>query len=191
MSPLDVFFRDKGIFVFFAREGEGQYHACNAYAYIQKISHFHALFYKDHLLSFSAQRKNIIFSGKKKYHLSRYYKKDRVQVQISWKDHLFKTVGKRKYGFPCSAINDPNTIETKFIFETIVLFNLSLFLSASPLVLHYQNLALIGFSLLFPDFELPNLPVLVFESFLVSCSSKYCFTVCREMQSLSLFSWSN
>ena len=77
-------------------------------------------------------------------------------MRFFWKEHLFKTFGKRKYGFPCSAINDPNTIETKIIFETIVLFNLSLFLSASPLVLHYQNLALIGFSLLFPDFELPN-----------------------------------
>ena len=48
-------------------------------------------FYKDHPLSFSAQRKNIIFSGKKKYHLSRYYKKNRVQVLISWKDHRFRT----------------------------------------------------------------------------------------------------
>ena len=48
-------------------------------------------FYKDHPLSFSAQRKNIIFSGKKKHHLCRYYKKNCVQVRISWKDHLFRT----------------------------------------------------------------------------------------------------
>ena len=58
MSPLGVFFR--GIFIFLPG---GQCHARNAYAYIQKISYFHALFDKDHLLSFSIQRKNIIFSG--------------------------------------------------------------------------------------------------------------------------------
>ena len=33
--------------------GGGQCHACNAFAYIQKI-YFHAFFDKDHLLSFSA-----------------------------------------------------------------------------------------------------------------------------------------
>ena len=57
MSPLGVFFR--GIFIFLPG---GQCHARNAYAYIQKI-YFHAFFDKDHLLSFSIQRKNIIFSG--------------------------------------------------------------------------------------------------------------------------------
>ena len=62
----------RGIFVFLSG---GQCHACNAYAYIQKVSYFHAFFDKDQLFSFSAKRKNIIFSGKKKYHLSRYYKK--------------------------------------------------------------------------------------------------------------------
>ena len=91
ISTLGVFFRDKGIFVF---SPVGQCHACNAYAYIQKIPYFQALFDKDHLLSFSAQRKTIIFSGEKKHHLSRYYKKDRVQVRISWKDHLFRTFEK-------------------------------------------------------------------------------------------------
>ena len=48
-------------------------------------------FYKDHPLSFSAQRKNTIFSGKKKHHLCRYYKKNCVQVRISSKDHLSRT----------------------------------------------------------------------------------------------------
>ena len=86
--PLGVFFRSKGIFVFLPG---GQCRVCNAYAYIQKISCFRAFFDKDHLLSFSAKRKNIIFSGKKKYHLSRYYKKDHVQARIFWKDHLFRT----------------------------------------------------------------------------------------------------
>ena len=87
MIPLGVFFRDKGIFVFLPG---GQCHACDAYAYIQKIPYFQAVFDKDHLLSFSGQRKNTIFSGKKKYHVSRYYKKDRVQGWISWKDHILR-----------------------------------------------------------------------------------------------------
>ena len=55
MPPLGVFFQGKAIFVFFA--GGRQCRACNAYAYIQKISYFHAFFDKDHLLLFSAQRK--------------------------------------------------------------------------------------------------------------------------------------
>ena len=88
ISTLGVFFPDKGIFVFLP---VGQCRACNTYAYIQKIAYFHVLFDKDHLLSFSAQRKTIIFYGEKKYHLSRYYKKDRDQVRIFWKDHLFRT----------------------------------------------------------------------------------------------------
>ena len=33
-------------------------------------------------------------------------KKDHVQVQIFWKDHLFKTFGKRKYGFSCSVTSN-------------------------------------------------------------------------------------
>ena len=41
----------------------GEYHICNIYTYIQKISYFHVFLEKDHL-SFSVQRKNIIFSGK-------------------------------------------------------------------------------------------------------------------------------
>ena len=90
ISPLDVFFRGKGIFVFLPGAG-GQYRACNVYAYLQKIPYFHAFFDKNLLLSFSAQKKNIIFSGKNKYYLSRYYKKDRVQARISWKDHLSRT----------------------------------------------------------------------------------------------------
>ena len=87
MSPLGVFFWGKGIFV--SLPG-GQCRTCNAYAYIQKIPYFHAFFDKNHL-SFFAQRKIIIFSGKNKYHLSRYYKKDRVQARISWKDYLSRT----------------------------------------------------------------------------------------------------
>ena len=41
----------------------GEYHICNIYTYIQKISYFHVFLEKDHL-PFSDQRKNI-FSGKK------------------------------------------------------------------------------------------------------------------------------
>ena len=68
-----------------------------AYAYIQKTRYFHAFFDKDHLLSFSAKRKNIIFSGINKYHLCRYFKKDRVQAQISWKDYFPEHLNKMSY----------------------------------------------------------------------------------------------
>ena len=33
----------------------------------------------------------MIVSGKRKYHLLRYYKKDHVQARIFWKDYLFRT----------------------------------------------------------------------------------------------------
>ena len=52
------------------------------------MSYCHIYFEKDHL-SFSVERKNIIFLGKKEIHLSRYYKTYRIPVQFSWKDHLF------------------------------------------------------------------------------------------------------
>ena len=80
MSPIGVLFRDKVIFVFFAGGDGGGEEGNVAYAYTQKTPYFHAFFDKDHLLSFSAKRKNIIFSGKNKYHLCRYHKKDRVQA---------------------------------------------------------------------------------------------------------------
>ena len=35
--------------------------------------------------------------------LSRQYKKDHIPAWLFWKDHLFRTSGKRKYGFPCSV----------------------------------------------------------------------------------------
>ena len=82
-----------------------------AYAYRQKIPYFHAFFDKDHLLSFSAQRKNTIFSGKNKYHLSRYYKKDRVLARISWKDYLSRT--------PEENITFPGIFRGKIIFSFV------------------------------------------------------------------------
>ena len=85
---LRCIFFGQDIFAFLPREEGEQCRACNTYAYIQKIPYFRAFFDKDHLLSFSAQRKNIMFSGKNKYHLSRFYRKDHVQARISWKDHL-------------------------------------------------------------------------------------------------------
>ena len=96
MSPVGVSFRGKGVFV--SLQGD-RCCACNAQAYIQKIPYFHAFFDKNHHLSFSAQRKNI-FSGKNKYHLSRYYKKDLGQARISWKDHLSRTHEENIFIFP-------------------------------------------------------------------------------------------
>ena len=85
---LKCIFRGKGICAFLpgGQKSKDALAPKNAYAYIQKMPYFHAFFDKDHLLSFSTERKNIIFSGKKKHHLSRYYKKHRAQARISWKD---------------------------------------------------------------------------------------------------------
>ena len=97
MSPLGVSFWGKGIFAFLPGD---RCCACNVHAYIQKIPYFHASFDKNNLLSFSAQKKKIIFSGKNKYHLSRYYKKDLGQARISWKDHLSRTPEENIFIFP-------------------------------------------------------------------------------------------
>ena len=53
-------------------------------------------------LSFIFRLKNkIIFSGKKKYHLSRYYnKKDHIPVRFFWKDDLFR-IFEENIIFPC------------------------------------------------------------------------------------------
>ena len=40
---------------------------------------------------FPSKEKISYFLEKKKYHLSRYYKKEHVQAQFFWKDHLFRT----------------------------------------------------------------------------------------------------
>ena len=85
MLPLLAFFRDKGIFAFFCHEGIIIY---VAFMHIYRKLYFHVFFNKDHLLS---RRKNLIISGKKKYHLSRYYIKDHIQVRIFWRDNLFRT----------------------------------------------------------------------------------------------------
>ena len=56
-------------------------HICNINTYIQKISYFHVFIEKDHL-SFSVQREDIIFSGKK-------YKKDHIPVQSFLEKTIF------------------------------------------------------------------------------------------------------
>ena len=61
------------------------------------MSYFHVFFEKDHI-SFSNK---IIFSGKKKYNLSRQYnKKDYIPVRFFWKDHLFRLF-EENIIFPC------------------------------------------------------------------------------------------
>ena len=103
MSSLHVFFRSTSIFVFFGPEGGG--------GRTMSPMHIDRKFDKDHLLSFSAQRKNTIFSGKNKYHLSRYYKKDRVLARISWKDYLSRT--------PEENITFPGIFRGKIIFSFV------------------------------------------------------------------------
>ena len=66
----------------------GEYHICNIYTYIQKISFFHVFLEKDHL-SFSFQRKNIIFSRKKTIFPDN-ARKIIFQRDSFLKDHLFE-----------------------------------------------------------------------------------------------------
>ena len=93
----------------------------------KKIMFRREFFWKDHL--FRTPEENIIFPGvflrkiifpfvskewdrifgKKKYHLSWKYNKDHIPVRFLWKDQLFKTFGKRKYGFSYSVPTPLNT----------------------------------------------------------------------------------
>ena len=90
MSSLGVFFGkrssllfwQKGNFIFVGKRN-------TTFTNIQKTSYFHTFFEKYHL-SFSVCKKHHIF-GKKKCHLSSWYKKDHIPVQFFWKDHLFRT----------------------------------------------------------------------------------------------------
>ena len=69
----------------------GQCHACVAYTYIWKYHVSMRFLIKLIFFHFPSKEKKSYFPEKKKYHLSRYYKEDSVQVRISWKDNLFRT----------------------------------------------------------------------------------------------------
>ena len=87
MSPLDVFFLWH--LCFFAKSAMSHlYRLC---LYTENIIFSRVFMIKIIFFHFPPKEKSIIFSGKKKYHLYRYYKKDHVQAPIFWKDHLFRT----------------------------------------------------------------------------------------------------
>ena len=88
VSPLSVFFRDKVIFVFSA---EWWYRTRNIYIYIYRKYHISMYFSIKITFHFPSKYK-LIFSGKRKYHLFRYYKKYLVQVRVFWKDHLLRRI---------------------------------------------------------------------------------------------------
>ena len=60
--------------------------------------YFHVFFLRKITFHFPPKKYYHIF-GEKKYHLSWWYKKDHIPVRFFWKDHLFRTFRKRKYGF--------------------------------------------------------------------------------------------
>ena len=68
---------------------------------IWKIYFFSCICLRKIIFHFLPKEKGDIF-GEKKYHLSLWYKTDHIPVQFLWKDHLFRTFGKRKHGFLCS-----------------------------------------------------------------------------------------
>ena len=90
MSPLGAFFSGQGHLCFFCLEGHAifvtpthEYRKYNISMYflIKIIFFFH----------FLPKEKITYFIEEKKYHLSRYYKKDHVQARIFWRNHLFRT----------------------------------------------------------------------------------------------------
>ena len=68
---------------------------------LKKISYFRVFFKKDHL-SFSIQHVRSYFREKE---ISSFpiIQERSYSGAIFWKDHLFRTSGKRKYGFSCSV----------------------------------------------------------------------------------------
>ena len=75
---------------------EGQCYVCKVSTYIKKI-YCHVFLDKDYLLSFSVPRRNIIFLREKKCHLSRYYKKAHIHVQIFRKGLSFRNIWRKHH----------------------------------------------------------------------------------------------
>ena len=73
---------------------------------LKKISYFQVFFFffflKKIIFRFVSKNK-IIFSGKRNIVFPD-NTRNIFQCDFFWKDHVFKTCGKRKYGFSCSAI---------------------------------------------------------------------------------------
>ena len=89
---------------------------------LKKISCIHAFFWETSSFIFCLKNK-IVFFGKKKYHLSWYYKKDHIASQFFWKDLPFRTFWKRKYGFSCSECTGNKKIQnvmTRTRFQSIL-----------------------------------------------------------------------
>ena len=59
---------------------------------LKKISYFHVFFCERSSLIFCLKNKMTFFWGKN------------IFPSFFWKDHLFRTIAKRKYGFSCSKI---------------------------------------------------------------------------------------
>ena len=67
----------------------------------KKISYFHVFFWERSSFIFRLRYK-IIFSGKRNIIFPDNRRKIIFQGNFFWKDHLFRTSGKRKCDFPCS-----------------------------------------------------------------------------------------
>ena len=92
MSSLGAFFGKRSSLLFWQKGNFIFVEKRNAtFTNIQKTSYLHVFF--------SPVKKYSIF-GKKKCHLSSWYKKDHIPVQFFWKDHLFRTF-EENIIFPC------------------------------------------------------------------------------------------
>ena len=70
---------------------------------LNKTSYFHVFSFRKIILPFPSKEWDHIF-GKKKYHLSWKHRKGHTPVRLFWRDQLFRTFAKRKYGFSCSVL---------------------------------------------------------------------------------------
>ena len=75
--------------------------------HLKNISYFLVFFEQNHLLFFAYRTR--LHLRRKKYHLSWLYKKDHIPVHFFWKDHIFRTFGKRKIWFFVQFITLPLT----------------------------------------------------------------------------------
>ena len=76
--------------------------------HLKKISYFRVFFFffRKVIFHFPSEGKTK-FSGKRNIIFPNNTRKIKFQRDFLWKDYLFRTPGKRKYGFPCSVNRPP------------------------------------------------------------------------------------
>ena len=81
------------------------------YIHIYRKYHISMYFLKKVIFHLPSQVKISCFQEKRNTTFSRYYRKYHIPEGYFWKDHLFKTFRKGKYGFQCSENDATNNLE--------------------------------------------------------------------------------